>query len=289
MIEIVWRYEPADEFVEPSPETCAEAVQLINDGNAAFARLGTDTADGQRLVLPVTPEDLGLGHVPGEAPRQAPFAALVGCADARVPLELLMSQSANDIFVVRVAGNVLANEGVGSLDYAVTNLADLRLLGVIGHTGCGAVGAAVDSYLRPVNYLGVTHNLPLRSLIDALMASVRGADVALQRAHGANVTQSANYRAALADTAIILNAAVAADCLRTHFASVMSDSLGVAFGVYDLASRVIGIPDATSFEPTWQAGLLTPPSGTEFVDFIGDVAKSAYIASLLAAEPTAGH
>ena len=289
MIEIVWRYEPADKFVEPSPDTWTQAVELIDGGNAAFARLGTDTPDGRRLVLPVTPEDLGLGHVPGEAPRQAPFAALVGCADARVPLELLMSQSANDIFVVRVAGNVLANEGVGSLDYAVTNLADLRLLGVIGHTGCGAVGAAVDSYLRPVNYLGVTHNLPLRSLIDALMASVRGADVALQRAHGADVTQSANYRAALADTAIILNAAVAADCLRTHFSSVMSDSLGVAFGVYDLASRVIGIPDAESSEPTWQAGLIAPPSGSEFVEFIGDVAKSAYISSLLAAEPTPAH
>jgi len=289
VIEIVWRFEPADEFVEPSPNTWSEAVALIDEGNAAFARLGSDSADGQRLVLPVTPEDLGLGHVPGEPPRQAPFAALVGCADARVPLELLMSQSANDIFVVRVAGNVLANEGVGSLDYAVTHLDDLRLLGVIGHTGCGAVGAAVDSYLRPVNYLGVTHNLPLRSLIDALMASVRGADVALQRAHGADVIHNPNYRAALADTAIILNAAVAADCLRTHFASVMSDSLGVAFGVYDLASRVIGIPDPTSMQPSWQAGLSTPPSGQEFVDFIGDVAKSAYIASLLASEPTAAH
>ena len=115
MIEIVWRYEPADKFVEPSPDTWTQAVELIDRGNAAFARLGTDTPDGRRLVLPVTPEDLGLGHVPGEPPRQAPFAALVGCADARVPLELLMSQSANDIFVVRVAGNVLANEGVGSL------------------------------------------------------------------------------------------------------------------------------------------------------------------------------
>ena len=121
------------------------------------------------------------------------------------------------------------------------------------------------------------------------MASVRGADVALQRAHGADVTQSANYRAALADTAIILNAAVAADCLRTHFSSVMSDSLGVAFGVYDLASRVIGIPDADNSEPTWQAGLIAPPSGSEFVEFIGDVAKSAYIASLLASEPAAAH
>ena len=289
MIEITWRYEPANDFVEPTPRSWMEAISFIDEGNAAFARLGGDSPDGQRLVLPVTPEDLGLGHVPGEPPRQAPFAALVGCADARVPLELLMSQSANDVFVVRVAGNVLANEGVGSLDYAVTHLSDLRLLGVIGHTGCGAVGAAVDSYLRPVNYLGVTHNLPLRSIIDALMASVRGADVALQRAYGADVANTPNYRAALADTAIILNAAVAADCLRTHFASHISESLGVAFGVYDLASRVIGIPDSASTTPSWQPGLLSPPSGVEFVDFIGNVVTSGYVRGLLEASPAVGH
>ena len=289
MIEITWRYEPANDFVEPTPRSWMEAISFIDEGNAAFARLGGDSPDGQRLVLPVTPEDLGLGHVPGEPPRQAPFAAIVGCADARVPLELLMSQSANDVFVVRVAGNVLANEGVGSLDYAVTHLSDLRLLGVIGHTGCGAVGAAVDSYLRPVNYLGVTHNLPLRSIIDALMASVRGADVALQRAYGADVANTPNYRAALADTAIILNAAVAADCLRTHFASHISESLGVAFGVYDLASRVIGIPDSASTTPSWQPGLLSPPSGVEFVDFIGNVATSGYVRGLLEASPAVGH
>ena len=181
-----------------------------------------------------------------------------------------MSQSANDVFVVRVAGNVLANEGVGSLDYAVAHLSDLRLLGVIGHTGCGAVGAAVDSYLQPVNYLGVTHNLPLRSIIYALMASVRGADVALKRAHGADVTHRPNYRAALADTAVVLNAAVAADCLRTHFAAQLSPSLGVVFGVYDLAARVIGIPAPEASSERWQAGLLTPPSGAEFIDFIRD-------------------
>ena len=289
MIEITWRYEPANDFVEPTPRSWMEAISFIDEGNAAFARLGGDSPDGQRLVLPVTPEDLGLGHVPGEPPRQAPFAAIVGCADARVPLELLMSQSANDVFVVRVAGNVLANEGVGSLDYAVTHLSDLRLLGVIGHTGCGAVGAAVDSYLRPVNYLGVTHNLPLRSIIDALMASVRGADVALQRAYGADVANTPNYRAALAYTAIILNAAVAADCLRTHFASHISESLGVAFGVYDLASRVIGIPDSASTTPSWQPGLLSPPSGVEFVDFIGNVATSGYVRGLLEASPAVGH
>ncbi len=289
MIEITWRYEPADQFVEPSPHSWTEAVSLIDQGNAAFARLGGDGPEGQRLVLPVTPEDLGLGHVPGEAPRQAPFAALVGCADARVPLELLMSQSANDVFVVRVAGNVLANEGVGSLDYAVAHLSDLRLLGVIGHTGCGAVGAAVDSYLQPVNYLGVTHNLPLRSIIDALMASVRGADVALKRAHGADVTHRPNYRAALADTAVVLNAAVAADCLRTHFAAQLSPSLGVVFGVYDLASRVIGIPAPEASSERWQAGLLTPPSGAEFIDFIGEVVRSGHIISLLNSEPAAAH
>jgi uncharacterized membrane-anchored protein len=82
---------------------------------------------------------------------------------------------------------------------------------------------------------------------------------------------------------------VAADCLRTHFSAQMSPTLGVAFGVYDLASRIIGVPSADRPTTTWAPGLLTPPSGTEFVDFITDVVNSDYITGLLNSEPIQGH
>ena len=86
------------------------------------------------------------------APRQTPFAALLGCADARVPLELVFSRSANDAFAVRVAGNVLGAECVGSLDFAVTQLPSIRVVAVVGHTGCGAVGAMEGAVERTIAY-----------------------------------------------------------------------------------------------------------------------------------------
>ena len=68
-----------------------------------------------RRVVPVDPRDLGLSGV-GEAPEQRPFAAVVGCSDARVPIELIFNEGPNDLFVVRVAGNGLGAEGLGSLE-----------------------------------------------------------------------------------------------------------------------------------------------------------------------------
>lgn len=286
-MEITWRYDPRDTFVEPAPTGWADAAALLVEGNAAFAAVGADPGSGQQLVIPVTPEDLGLGAEAGSAPRQAPFAAVLGCADARVPLELLTSQSANDLFVVRVAGNVLGGECVGSLDYAVAHLAELRLLAVVGHTGCGAVAAAVDGYLDPGSYLPLVHSFPLRGIVDALMACVRGADRALHEAHGVDVSHRAGYRAALIDTAVVVNAAVAAEGLRRTFADRLSPAQGVAFGVYDLGSRRIGLP-GTGAE-AWSGGLLEPPRDGTLGAFVGEVARSPYVVSMLDAAPGEAH
>lgn len=286
MIEITWRYDPAASFVEATPATAAEARDLLVAGNAAFAQLGGDGPSS--VVVPVTPEDLGFGSAPGSAPRQAPFAALLGCADARVPLELLLSQGANDAFVVRVAGNVLAAECLGSLDYAVAHLADLRALAVVGHTGCGAVGAAVDAYLDPTSYLAITQSPPLRAVVDALMASVRGADVALAAAHGRDVVDRAGYRAALLDTAVVLNAAVVADAVRNQFKESVGDKLGVFFGVYDLVSRRVGLPGGAEGDEPWVGQLLEPPSGEGVGAFALAIARSGRIARGLDPAPGSG-
>jgi carbonic anhydrase len=279
MIEISWLFDPANPAVEQHPETALAARQLLHDGNLAFAAIGSE--GHSRMVMHVGAEDLGLGGSPGEVPKQTPFAALLCCADARVPPELVLSQSANDVFVVRVAGNVLGSECVGSLDYAISHLPSLRLIAVIGHTGCGAVAAAVDAYLRPSTYLGVSHKLPLRAVVDAIMAAVRGADTALRARHGDGVVNSPGYRRALIDTTVVLNAAVAGDAVRRIFSDSLSPTLDVAFGVYDLASRLIGTPSAEA-AADWRPGLLAPPSGDDFLAFIDDVAGSRHVASLLA-------
>ena len=124
--------------------------------------------------------------VSGTAAAQTPFALVLGCSDARVPIELIFDQSPNDLFVIRVAGNVLGVECLGSIDYAVANLGkSLKLVVVLGHTACGAVSAAVDSYLTPKNYAEIAFTHALRSLVDRIQTAVRGAASALERVGGA--------------------------------------------------------------------------------------------------------
>ncbi len=124
------------------PETPAAAVATLMEGNRAFSELlAEQSAGGAPGVVQIALEDLGLG-LPGVAPPQQPFAAFLGCADARAPVELLFGQAANNLFVVRVAGNILDSAELGSLNFAVERLGTVRLLCVLGHTGCGAVTAA---------------------------------------------------------------------------------------------------------------------------------------------------
>jgi carbonic anhydrase len=256
-------------------------VAALVAGNAVFAELGTWQGGDRRHVIPLSAEDLGLGVTPGAPPTQHPWAAVLSCADARVPTELVFTQSANDVFVVRVAGNVLGSACVGSLDFAVSQLPTLRLLAVVGHTGCGAVSAAVDAFLRPAGYLGLTANLPLRSIVDQLVATVRGAAVVLAEAYGDDVVTRAGYRAALVDLSVVLHAALAADALQRLFAPALGDALGVAFGVYDLVARRVGLPDAAADADGWRGQLAEPLSGPEFLAFAAAMGGSGHVRRLL--------
>src|SRR5262245_23804042 len=109
MIEIIWQYDPNSHRTEYVPTTASEARRLLEDGNQQFAALTDKIAwhkGNLRHVIPFFPVDMGLAEAPGEAPKQEPFAVVLGCADARAPVELILNQGANDLFVMRVAGNV---------------------------------------------------------------------------------------------------------------------------------------------------------------------------------------
>ena len=85
-----------------------------------------------------------MARVEETAPHQAPFAAVVGCSDSRVPVELLFDQGVGDIFVIRTAGNNVNSEMVmGSVDYAIEHLG-VKLLLVLGHGSCGGVTGAIS-------------------------------------------------------------------------------------------------------------------------------------------------
>jgi carbonic anhydrase len=267
-VEITWRLSPGEPA--PLPATHEEAVFTLQRGNRVFA----DLRRAGSYVIPVSAEELGFG---GGHP-QTPIAAVLGCADARVPLELVFSQPANDLFVVRVAGNVLGDATLGSLDFAVERLESVRVLAVVGHTGCGALTSAVDAYVTPHHYLALSANLPLRGIVDGLLPSVRAADAALRGHFGADVVERDGFRAALIDASVVVNAALTAEALTRLFAARLGDTLGVVFGVYDLNSRLVGVPDLHS---DWRQGLVTPPGREDIDGFVLDIVRSLHVRDLL--------
>ncbi|HET9939045.1 MAG TPA: carbonic anhydrase [Gaiella sp.] len=262
-LELVWRYDPAVPDPSAPPETAAAAQSLLEQGNQAFADALRRHAAGEavRHVTPIGAQDVGLDAADAP-PAHVPFAAVVGCSDARVPLELVLGQQANDVFVVRVAGNVLGRECLGSLEYAVDHLERLRLLVVLGHTNCGAVRAAVDAYLDPPAYLVGAADPPLRAIIDGLMAPVRAAAQALDGL-GAGL-EGDPLRDALVTTAVTLNAAVNAASLRHVFRGSLGDRLDVRFGVYALEDRTVSVLS--------RPGLGEPPGDQDALDALARAA-----------------
>ena len=116
----------AQEAVAVSPE---EALQRLVEGNARYV-------SGQRANA-----DFSAGRA-ARALTQRPFAAILSCADSRVAPELAFDQGPGDLFVVRLAGNFVNDDGLASLEYAI-NFLETPLIMVLGHTNCGAVDAAI--------------------------------------------------------------------------------------------------------------------------------------------------
>lgn len=115
-----------------TPLSAKEALSILKEGNKRFV--------SGSLRYPHTGKEWLQGLVKG----QAPFATILGCSDSRVPPELLFDQGFGDLFVVRVAGNIVDVDVEGSIEYSVDHCGT-RLVVVMGHQGCGAVTAALKS------------------------------------------------------------------------------------------------------------------------------------------------
>jgi carbonic anhydrase len=114
----------------PSTKTAAQALARLKAGNARFVRGQARFPTVQKEVL----AELAKG--------QQPFATIIGCSDSRVPPELVFDASFGELFIIRIAGNVISDEVMGSLQYAAVHLRT-PLFVVLGHEGCGAVQAAL--------------------------------------------------------------------------------------------------------------------------------------------------
>lgn len=280
MFEITYRYDPDHAPERPPPRDPEEARRILEAGNQSFASLADGSAVRSRVVH-VGPEDVGLAR-PGGILVQEPFAVVLGCSDARVPTETVFDQRCNELFVVRVAGNVIGEKLLGSIDYAVEHFGEsLKLIVALGHSRCGAVTAAVDAYLQPAEYLGLSASHHLRSIVNILFPAVRGAARALSGVRGDDISKLHGYRAALIECSVVINAALTASILRSEFGND-AQGVRVVFGVYDLDSRRVHVPLSPAEGGGPSVGLLEAPKGRErFRQFAFKVANSAYIIRLL--------
>src|ERR1700761_380209 len=122
---------------QPAPTTPDAALQRLMEGNKRFAANQlTSFADDLKMLRDHTVN------------KQEPFAAVLSCADSRVPVELIFDQTIGHVFVTRVAGNIINAEIVGSLEYGAAVLG-VKVLLVIGHASCGAVTAAMSKKAVP--------------------------------------------------------------------------------------------------------------------------------------------
>lgn len=130
------------------------------------------------------------------ASRQQPFAIILGCSDSRVPAEIVFDQGLGDLFVIRVAGNIVAPSQVGSVEFAAAQFGT-RLVVVLGHSQCGAVLATLEELQRPTE----NQSRNIRSIVDRIRPSVEGlmatelrydSDSLVRQAVRANVRTSAN-------------------------------------------------------------------------------------------------
>ena len=166
--------------------TAREALQRLREGNRRFvASIGSNGAPVDRRI------DLKLNQ------QQEPIAIVLGCSDSRVPAEIVFDQGLGDLFVIRVAGNIVAPSQIGSVEFAASRFGT-PLVVVLGHTQCGAILATIEELQQP----GGHQSQNLRSIVDRVRPSVeillqtelrKDPDALVHHAVRANVIASVNH------------------------------------------------------------------------------------------------
>lgn len=160
-----------------------EALDRLRVGNARFVanELSLKIDGFQRSQL---------------ASGQAPFAVILGCSDSRVPVEVVFDQGLGELFVIRVAGNIVAPSQIGSIEFAAQKFGT-RLVVVLGHTNCGAIEATIDELQQPAekqsrNIAAIVNRIQpsIMDLIDAGEVNTR--EELMSKAVRENVRYSAN-------------------------------------------------------------------------------------------------
>ena len=164
----------------------AEALERLRDGNRRFV---ANTRDADAFISHTRRAELAAG--------QQPFAIILGCSDSRVPAEIVFDQGLGDLFVIRVAGNIVAPSQVGSVEFAAARYGT-RLVLVLGHSQCGAILATLEELRMPTE----RQSPNLHAIVDRVRASVEGLlatdlrdheDALVQAAVRANIQTSVDH------------------------------------------------------------------------------------------------
>ena len=199
-----------------------EALERLREGNRRFV-------SGDRSSEPVMSQ-MRLTEL---AAGQEPFAIVLGCSDSRVPAEIVFDQGLGDLFVIRVAGNIVASSQVGSVEFAAARFGT-RLVVVLGHSQCGAILATLEQLQQPTDH----QSRNLRSIVDRVRPSVEGL----------LATELRHDPGALVRQAIKANIRVSANHLR-HGSEVLEqliqqEGLFVVGAEYSLESGVVDFFDS---------------------------------------------
>jgi carbonic anhydrase len=291
-MDLIYRYDPYRAIHLRQLSSPDEAIRELEAGHGRYARILAQihdelvgTAPAGPIVIPSDSLSLTFAKTSGAEPIQAPFALVLGCSDARAPVEQIFDLNPNDLFVIRVAGNVLGLECLGSISYAVHKLAkSLQLIVVLGHSNCGAVGAAVDSYIDPNDYSEIAMGHALRSLVDRLHIAVRAAAGEIERLCGFAISNHPGYRAALIEVGVYLNAALTAYDVQRELRLAPETGPRVVYGVFDLvAQRVCALPCRNDLPDHERPPILekVPESSAGFAELGADLARRVVAKGIL--------
>jgi carbonic anhydrase len=163
-----------------------QALERLREGNLRFA---ANVRGSDAFVSHTRRVELASG--------QQPFAIILGCSDSRVPAEIVFDQGLGDLFVIRVAGNIVAPSQVGSVEFAAARYST-RLVVVLGHSQCGAILATLEELLTPTK--NQSHNL--QAIVNRVRPSVEGllktelrhdSDALVREAGRANIRASVDH------------------------------------------------------------------------------------------------
>ncbi len=191
--------------------TPAEALAKLMAGNARFAAGRSECA-----ALTARVAELANG--------QNPFAVVLGCSDSRVPVETIFDQVPGNVFVVRVAGNYLTDDGLGSIEYSVAMLKS-KLILVLGHSNCGAVSAAV-TYVKD----GASQPGHIQDVVTAIAPAARAA----RGLRGDWVANAVSENVKRNVQAMTKRSRIVSD-------AVKAGTLHVAGGIYDLHAGLVEV------------------------------------------------